>query len=122
MKTALKALSLASALAALLLVSGCSSVVGVAPSTIPITEKDSYTIIGPAKGTASGVVWFLFPTFPNSPSKEAREAALKSRDADALIEVTEEYNTFSFIVISFAWTTVEGTAVKVKRGGREATE
>ncbi len=115
----MKIISAITAAGLLLLATGCSSVVGIAPSTTPITADDTYTVIGKAKGTSRGIVWFCIPTFPVTPSKEARDKAIKSLQADALIEVTEEYSTFSLIVVSFAWTTVEGTAIKIKRGAIE---
>jgi hypothetical protein len=113
-KTSLLALSAA---AMALLVSACSTCVGISPSTTPITENDSYVVIGKAKGTSSGVVWFIVPTFPDNQSELARNDALKSSGADALIEVTEEYRVSTFLLFSFVKTTVQGTAVKIKRGG-----
>ncbi|HPN85029.1 MAG TPA: hypothetical protein PK821_06820 [Victivallales bacterium] len=97
--------------------SGCTSVVGISPSTTPITENDTYTIIGKASGTSRGILWFVIPTFPDSPSKTARDKAIRDSGADALIEVVEEYEVFNMLVLGFVWTTVEGTAVKITRGG-----
>jgi hypothetical protein len=106
----------------LLLLPACTSVVGISPSTTPITSEDSYTVIGRAKGISTGIIWFFIPTMPDSPSKNARDNAIISKDADGLIEVTEEYTTLSFFVITFVWTTVEGTAIKIKRGGATGAE
>ena len=106
----------------LFLLPACTSVVGISPSTTPITSEDSYTVIGRVKGTSKGVIWFFIPTMPDSPSKNARDNAIASRHADGLIEVTEEYTTLSFLIITFVWTTVEGTAVKIKRGGAIGAE
>ena len=106
----------------LVLLPACTSVVGISPSTTPITSEDSYTVIGRVKGTSKGVIWFFIPTMPDSPSKNARDNAIASRDADGLIEVTEEYTTLSFLVITFVWTTVEGTAIKIKRSGATGAE
>jgi hypothetical protein len=106
----------AAALAASVL-AGCSTVVGISPSTTPITEKDTYTVIGKAKGTSRGIVWFIVPTFPDHQSRDARDNALKSSGGDALIEVTEEYHTSCFLIFSFVCTTVEGTAIKFQREG-----
>ena len=113
-KTSILAVS-AAALA--LLASACSTCVGIAPSTTPITENDSYVKIGKAKGTSSGIVWFIVPTFPDNQSELARNDALNSSGADALIEVTEEYKVSTFLLFSVVKTTVEGTAIKIKRGG-----
>ncbi len=106
----------------LILLPACTSVVGISPSTTPITSDDSYTIIGPTSGRSSGAVWFFIPTMPDTPSKNARDNAIASKHADALIEVTEEYTTFSLFIVTFIWTTVEGTAVKIKRGGALGAE
>jgi hypothetical protein len=105
------------AAATLSLLSACSTCVGISPSTKPITENDSYVVIGPAKGTSSGVVWFIIPTFPDNQSEIARNNALESSGGDALIEVTEEYRVSTCIFLSFVTTTVQGTAIKIKRGG-----
>jgi len=100
-----------------LLAGGCSTCVGISPSTTPITENDSYVIMGPARGSSTGIVWFIIPTFPDSPSENARNDALKKSGGDALIEVTEEYYVATFIFFSYVKTTVQGTAIKLKRGG-----
>lgn len=114
-KTALLGLSAA----VLLATAACSTCVGIAPSTTPITENDSYVAIGKAKGTATGVVWFIIPTFPDNQSELARNDAIKSSGGDALIEVTEEYRVATFIFFSYVKTTVRGTAIKIKRGGAQ---
>ncbi len=101
----------------LTLLPACTTVVGISPSTTPITSEDSYTVIGPVKGRATGAIWFFIPTMPDTPSKNARDNAIASRHADGMIEVTEEYTTLSLFLVTFVWTTVEGTAVKIKRGG-----
>jgi hypothetical protein len=106
----------------LILLPACTSVVGISPSTTPITSDDSYTVIGRTKGTSTGIIWFFIPTMPDSPSKDARDNAIASRQADGLFEVTEEYTTLSFLLVTFVWTTVEGTAVKIKRGGAIGAE
>ena len=97
----------------------CSTCVGISPATTPITENDSYVVIGKAKGTSSGVVWFIIPTFPDNQSEIARDEAIKSSGGDALIEVTEEYRVSTFIIFSVVKTTVQGTAIKIKRGGAQ---
>jgi len=97
----------------------CSTSIGISPSTTPITENDSYVVIGEAKGTSTGIVWFFVPSFPDSPSEAARNDALKNSGGDALIEVTEEYKVASFLLFSYATTTVRGTAIKIKRGGAQ---
>ena len=115
-------IKLSCAVLSLMLLTACSSVVGISPSTTPITADDSYTIIGPAKGTSSGVIWFFIPTMPDTPSKNARDNAINGMLADGLVEVTEQYSSFSLLIITFVWTTVEGTAIKIKRGGAIGAE
>lgn len=102
---------------ALLATTACSTCVGIAPSTTPITENDSYVTIGKAKGTCSGYIWLFIPTYPDNQSEIARNDALKSSGGDALIEVTEEYKFTTFLLFTKVKTTVEGTAIKIKRGG-----
>ncbi|HCE46528.1 MAG TPA: hypothetical protein DET40_23530 [Lentisphaeria bacterium] len=100
----------------------CTTVVGISPSTTPITSEDSYTVIGPATGRSTGAIWFFIPTMPDTPSKNARDNAIASKHADGLIEVTEEYTVFSLLLVTFVWTTVDGTAIKIKRGGALGAE
>jgi len=106
----------------LALLPACTTVVGISPSTTPITSEDSYTVIGAVKGRSTGVIWFFIPTMPDTPSRNARDNAIASKQADGLIEVTEEYTTLSFFIVTFVWTTVEGTAIKIKRGGALGAE
>lgn len=114
-KTALMGLSAA----VLLAVSACSACVGIAPSTTPITENDSYVRVGKAKGTSSGMVWLFIPAYPDNQSELARNDAIQSSGGDALIEVTEEYSFTTFLLFTYVKTTVQGTAVKIKRGGAQ---
>ena len=116
-KSAFLALSAASLA---MLASACSTCVGISPSTTPITENDTYVQIGAtgkAKGTSTGVVWFIVPTFPDNQSELAKADALKNSGGDALIEVTEEYKVSCFLFVTYVTTTVQGTAIKIKRGG-----
>ncbi|MFZ2658091.1 MAG: hypothetical protein WAX69_24375 [Victivallales bacterium] len=106
----------------LALLPACTTVVGISPSTTPITSEDSYTVIGHVTGRSTGAIWFFIPTMPDTPSKNARDNAIASKGADGLIEVTEEYTSFSLLLVTFVWTTVEGTAIKIKRGGAIGAE
>jgi hypothetical protein len=103
----------------LLLVCGCTSQIGIAPCTTPITANDTYTVIGHAKGSTSGFWILWFPFFSDDPSGRARDDAIEKSGGDALIEVVEEYNALSLLIVSFAWTNCEGTAIKINRGGRK---
>jgi hypothetical protein len=98
---------------------GCTNVICVSPSTMPITEKDTYTKLGQTSGNSSGVVVLGIPFVPSEPSRDARNKAIKNGKGNALIEVTEEYNMINLLVVAFFWTKVEGTAVKVERAGEE---
>lgn len=96
---------------------GCSSIVTVSPSTTPITANDSYSKLGYSIGRAKTVVIVGIPFGELSPSRIARDEAIKDKGGNALIEVTEEYNCLSLFLIQFYWTTVEGTAIKFDRKG-----
>jgi hypothetical protein len=105
------------ALCVSLCASGCmTNMAGMAPSTTPIAEKDTYTVVGPAKGKAWGCVVIFFPFFKDDPSQTARDRAIKNSGGNALIEVCEDVNLMWLYVVTLYWTTVEGTAVKVERG------
>ncbi len=103
-----------------LLAAGCNSMVSVAPSTTPITSKDTYTKLGYTVGRSSTLVLMGFwPMGSYSPSKTARDSAIESKKANALIEVTEDYNVLNLLVVQYYWTTVEGTAIKFERKGMD---
>lgn len=115
-----KIIMMFTAVAAALFFSGCNSVVSVAPSTTPITSHDTYTKLGPTIGRSTTVVIAgIFPMGPSNPSRSARDSAIKFKDANALIEVTEDYNVLNLLVVQFFWTTVEGTAIKYERKGAQ---
>ncbi len=108
------------AVVALTLVGGCTSLVSVAPSTVPITAKDTYTKLGRATATSQSIVLLgMIPFGTSSPSRAARNAAIESKRGDALIEVCEHFQTFNLIVIQYRWTTVDGTAIKFERDGKD---
>ena len=104
----------------LFVINGCTTMVTVAPSTTPITSKDTYTKLGYTCGRAYGVVilWFL-PISELNPSLSARDSAIKRGGGNALIEVTEENNVVCLLVVTINWTTVEGTAIQLERKGME---
>ena len=102
------------------LTAGCSSMVTVAPSTSPITAKDTYTKLGHTKGQSGTLMLFCFLPFGSSqPSKDAVAEALEAKKANALIEVTEDYKSLNLLLFQYNWTTVEGTAIKFERKGEE---
>jgi hypothetical protein len=100
-------------------VTGCNSVIGITPSTTPITANDTYTKLGYTSGGAVTTSILGLITFGSqNPAKTARDAAIANKGGNALIEVTEEYNVFNFIGIFQIFTTcVEGTAIKFERRG-----
>ena len=91
---------------------GCTSPGGLAPSTMPITAKDSYTIIQrDAYAVDSSVaILMMFPVTTCS----AYDAMQK---ADALINVTAEniYNPYFFYSVQKI--VVRGDAIKFKKSG-----
>ena len=53
---------------------GClTAMTGVAPSTLPITEDDTYVELGSTWGTAYGVQFVLIPIFPESLSAKSKQ-------------------------------------------------
>jgi len=103
----------------LILMTSCSSMISVAPSTTPITEDDTYTKLGYTVGRSYGVlILFLIPIFSQNPSKNARDSAIKRSGGNALIEVVEESNMLTLLLINIYWTTVEGTAIQLEHKGR----
>lgn len=109
-------------MAGVALISGCNSVVSIAPSTTPITAKDTYTKLGYTNGRSTTFLLLGFPFGPDSPSRSARDSAIAKSGGNALIEVTEDYNVVNLLVVGFYWTTVEGTAIKFERKGTEVVK
>lgn len=99
---------------------GCNSMVSIAPSTTPITADDSYTKLGETQGNSFGIIilWF-FPICEPNPSQIARDAAIRRGGGNALIEVVEQTCTATLLAVTFRWITVEGTAVQVEQKGKE---
>ena len=96
---------------------GCiSQMTGISPSTTPITANDSYQIIGKTNGKAWGVMLWAIPLFESNPSKKAVQRG------NAMIEVCQDTNMFFLLLVSLYWTNVNGTAVKVERGGARVAE
>ena len=90
---------------------------GIAPSTTPITSEDTYTVIGHTTGHAWGMMLWFIPLFTPNPSLTATEHAIEKCGGDALIEVTEEYTMSYLFLITICRTRIEGTGVKIQRGG-----
>lgn len=113
----MKALSsVAVSLLLLGLAAGCAHVPGgIAPSTLPIDGRD-YQVLGPAKATSSAVYLFGFlPVSGSSSLRDAKEAAIRGKGADALIDVTAEAYSQYWILFSKQTIMVEGTAIRFEK-------
>ena len=103
----------------LLLAAGCAHTPGgIAPSTVPIDGRE-YMILGPAKATSTAVYLFNFiPVSGSSSLRDAKNAAIRKQNADALIDVTAEAYSQYWIIFSKSTIMVEGTAIRFTDGGR----
>lgn len=107
-----------SALCALVL-AGCSSTVAIAPSTTPLTGEDVYTRLGRTSGSSTSGFIFFIPFGTISPVRSALAEALEKADADGLVEVTVDKTVVNFLYLfGTTTTTVEGTAIKIEREGK----
>lgn len=94
-----------------------TTMVGIAPSSTPITGNDTYTEVGPTTGRAYGYLLYAFPIGEMKPSGKARDRAINKVGADALIEVCEDVTVVYMLLLTVVITRVTGTGVKVRRGG-----
>ena len=103
----------------LLLAVGCAHTPGgIAASTVPIDGRN-YMVLGPAKATSTAVYLFNFlPVSGSSSLRDAKNAAIRSKGADALIDVTAESYSQFWIIFSKSTIMVEGTAIRFADGGR----
>lgn len=106
----------------LLFAVGCAHTPGgIAASTLPIDGR-SYTVLGPAKATSTAVYLFNFiPVSGSSSLRDAKNAAIRSRGADALIDVTAESYSQFWIIFSKSTIMVEGTAIRFMDDGPRAS-
>jgi hypothetical protein len=89
---------------------------GLASSTLPITERDVYTVMGPASGSDGTLVIWGFPILPVSGHGAIQDAKRKT-GADMLIDVTAENQMFFYgLPISYHRIKVSGMAAKFQRG------
>lgn len=97
---------------------------GVTCSTLPITAKDAYTVIGPAEGSDSTLGILYGGIFPYSAYNAIQDAKTKS-GGDGLINVTAETKQFWLTVIApfVTWNTitVRGDAIKFKRDAKQSS-
>ena len=103
----------------LLFAVGCAHTPGgIAASTVPIDGR-KYIVLGPAKATSTAVYLFNFlPVSGSSSLRDAKNAAIRSKGADALIDVTAESYSQFWIIFSKSTIMVEGTAIRFTDAGR----
>lgn len=102
--------------AVLSLLAGCGHISGgVAPSTIPLAPG-SYKEIGPVRG--EDCVYYLLGLIPLANGNETKDAVAnalaEAPGATALVNVTADTYSQSFIIVSRICTQVNGTAVAPK--------
>ena len=106
----------------MMILSGCISAPGgIAPSTVPITAKDSYTVVRrDARGSDYGILLMGIPLGPSASAYKALEDAKKSNNADALINVTGE-NRYKYflILVCIEEMVIEGDAIKFRIAGED---
>jgi hypothetical protein len=115
-------LSLFVALAAAASLCGClSSPGGLAPSTRPITGKDSYVVIQEGVTGGEGTVGLIaIPLWPTS-AYDALQAVKAKYQADALINVSIENKTWWPLllpIVTYHKLEIKGDAIKFKQGER----
>ena len=90
---------------------GCQSV----PVKLETLKPDTYDVVGPAQGSATGIMLFnLIPIGQNERFEGAYQRAIQSKGADALIDIELSERWFWAYVLNGYTTTVKGTAVKKK--------
>jgi len=100
---------------------GCVTMpAGLTSSSIPITSKDSYTVIGAVSASDAALGLFNFAIYPYS-AYDALQKAKAKAGADGLINITCENKTYWLTLILgpiITWNkiTVTGDAIKFKRG------
>ena len=112
------------ALAALLAVSagGClSSPGGLAPSTMPITGKDSYVTVQPHVSGGEGSIGIFAIPLSTPNANDALQAVKQKYNADGLINVTVENRTWwpmLIPIVTYHQIVITGDVIKLKRGDR----
>jgi hypothetical protein len=85
---------------------------GIAPSNIPL-EGRSFREVGETASTDSSVrLFMILPVSGSNTIRQAMDAAIRKRSADALIDITVEHYTQFWIVFSRHVTAVRGTAIQ----------
>jgi hypothetical protein len=93
---------------------GClTSPVSISPSSIPL-ERGTYTVVQEeVSGEAFGVYILGFPVSEPRQMATARDRAIESAGADALIDITTDYTVVNLLLAQVTWTTVNGDAVQL---------
>jgi len=85
---------------------------GIAPSNIPLDGR-SYRVVGETSSTDSAIRLFgIIPVSGSNSIREALDAAIRRRSADALIDITVENYTQFWILFTRSVTAVRGTAIQ----------
>jgi hypothetical protein len=116
MKSWVRGLSCLTLAAGLALGAGCARQPGgIAASTTPINGR-KYHVIGPVRSTDSHILLFgLLPIKGSNSIRAAIQAALRSKGADALIEVSVvQYSQF-WLILTRNVISVEGLAIRFER-------
>lgn len=112
--------SILTAFAFCIMLSGCvTSPGGIAPSTLPITSKDIYTITKTDASASDGTVTICGIPLKTCSAYEALLKAKKNYGADAFINVTLENKSYWITVlpiITYDKITIRGDAIKFNRG------
>jgi len=105
---------------ACVLIAGCmTSPGGIAPSTVPITSKDAYTIIKTDASASDGAVTILGIPLKTCSSYDALQTAKQAYGADALINVTLENKSYWITIlpiVTYSKISIRGDAIKFNRG------
>jgi hypothetical protein len=85
---------------------------GIAPSNIPLDGR-SYRVVGETASTDSAIRLFMvLPVSGSNSTRQALDAAIRQRSADALIDITVEHYTQFWVLFSRHVTAVRGTAIQ----------
>ena len=103
--------ALSAVLLSSVMLAGCT---GISMKTQNLSESE-YTVIGPGKATATGIMLFNFiPIQQNDRFVRAQKAAIASQGGDAMINVEVQEDWFWAWVLNGYQTTVSGDVVKLK--------
>ena len=112
-----KRIILLSIVAGMLLIAGCVTPSGLAPSTMPITANDSYTIVKNEASGTDAAMSILFIPINTCSAYTALQEAKEVNGADALINVRADSKCFNIFIMSWEWITIRGDAIKFQHEG-----